>query len=109
MRLALDPDGGCDPMLSFISCPFGGRFLQLTRGAIWPCQVAAHHGILARRFGYHMHDGPDDALRLDTIVTVDDIESFRRRSHPMCRFCDNDALKVAPWEQSKFEASEWLA
>ena len=109
LRLALDPEGACDPVRSFTSCPVGGRTLQLARGAIWPCQVAAHHESFARRFGYDMHDGPDDALPLDAIRSTDDIETFRRRSHPMCRYCDNDALAVVPWERSELAAEEWLA
>ena len=109
VHLALDPEGTCDPVRSFTSCPFGGRFMQLSRGAIWPCQVTALHGAFARQFGYGMHDEPEDSLALDAIGSADDIENFRRRSHPMCRYCDNGALTVAPWEQSKFEAEEWLA
>ena len=109
LRLALDPSGACEPAQSFTSCPFGGCYLQLARGAIWPCQVAAHHGAFARRFGFDMHDGPGDALPLDAITSADDIETFRRKPHPMCRYCNNDALTVAPWGQSKFEADEWLA
>ena len=109
LRLALDPEGACDPVRSFTSCPVGGRTLQLARGAIWPCQVAAHHQSFAQRFGYDMHDDPDDALPLDAIRSTDDIETFRRRSHPMCRYCDNDALAVVPWERSELAAEEWLA
>ena len=109
VRLALDPKGACDPVRSFTSCPFGGHFLQLARGAIWPCQVAALHGAFARRFGYAMHDGPDDSLPLEAIGSADDIEKFRRRPHPMCRYCDNDALTVAPWGRSELVAEEWLA
>lgn len=109
MRLSLDPKGACDQARSFTSCPFGGCYLQLARGAIWPCQVAAHHGSFARHFGYDMHDGPDDSLPLASIASADDIETFRRRSHPMCRHCDNDALTVVPWKQSNLDAAEWLA
>ena len=109
MRLALDPEGKCDPPRSFTSCPFGGCFMQLSHGAIWPCQVSALHGAFARRFGYGMHDEPEDSLALDTIGSVDDIEDFRRRSHPMCRYCDNDGLTVVPWERSQLTAEEWLA
>ena len=36
-------------------------------------------------------------------------ETFRRRAHPMCRFCDNGALTVVRWKPSKLEAAEWLA
>ena len=81
MRLALDPRGECDPVRSFTSCPFGGCYLQLARGSIWPCQVAAHHGSLARRCRFHMHGSPDDALSLGSIVSTDNIEAFRRRPH----------------------------
>lgn len=109
LRLALDPDGGCDPARSFTSCLVGGRALQLSRGAIWPCQLAAHHGFFDQRFGYCMHDGPDDSLPLDSIGSAEDIEGFRRRPHPMCRYCDNDALMVAPWERSQLKAEEWLS
>ena len=43
-----------------------------------------------------MNSGPDDALPLASITAADDIETFRRRSHGMCRYCDNDALSVMP-------------
>lgn len=109
LRLAIDPEGEGDPAQSFTSCPFGGSYLQLARGAIWPCQVAAHHGSFARRFGYGMHDTPDDSLPLASIGSTDDIETFRRMAHPMCRYCNNDALAVAPWERSSLDAAEWLA
>lgn len=109
LRLALDPQGARDQTQSFLSCPFGGCYLQLARGAIWPCQVSAHHDSFARRFGYDMCDAPDDALPLASISSADDIETFRRRSHPMCRYCDNDALTVVPWERSKLAAIEWLS
>lgn len=109
MRLALDPTGGCDPAKSFTSCPFGGCYLQLARGAIWPCQVAAHHESFTNRFGYAMYDGPEDSLALDSIATADQIDTFRRHAHPMCRYCNNDALTVAPWKRSALTAQEWLA
>ena len=56
-----------------------------------------------------MHDGPDDSLPLGSIGSAEDIEDFRRRPHPMCRYCDNDALTVAPWERSQLKAEEWLS
>ena len=109
IHLALDPEGGSDPVRSFTSCPFGGCFLQLARGAIWPCQVSALHGAFARHFGYDMRDGPDDSLPLGAVGSADDIEEFRRRPHPMCRYCDNGALTVEPWRRSGLIAQEWLA
>ena len=109
VRLSLDPNGGCNPAESFISCPFGGYFLQLARGAIWPCQVAAHHRYFSKHFGYDMHDGPEDSLPLESIASVDDIETFRRNPHPMCCYCDNDSLSVMPWERSKLVDDEWLS
>ena len=108
MRLALDPQGGCDPARSFVSCPFGGCFLQLARGAIWPCQVAAHPSSFASCFGYDIHDAPADSLPLASIGSADDIETFRRTPHPMCRHCNNDALVVTPWKRSDLAADEWL-
>ena len=109
LRLAIDPKRKSDPARSFTSCPFGGSYLQLARGAIWPCQVAAHHGPLARRFGYDMCSTSADSLPLASIGSADDIETFRRMPHPMCRYCDNDSLAVEPWERSKLAADEWLA
>ena len=109
MRLALDPSGSCNPRDSFIACPFGGRFLQMARGALWPCQVTAHHRHFADCFGYDMRDSEGDALPLAGIRSTDDIEDFRRRVHPMCRFCDNRRLSIVPWERSQKAAEEWLA
>lgn len=88
---------------------FGGHYMQLARGALWPCQVAAHHDAFAKRFGFNMYASSDDALLLDSIGSVSQIEAFRRRPHPMCRHCDNGALTIAPWKQSGYEAGEWLA
>ena len=56
-----------------------------------------------------MHDGPEDSLPLERIASTDDIETFRRKSHPMCRFCDNESLTVMPWERSKLAENEWLS
>ena len=65
--------------------------------------------VFARRFGFGMRDEAGDSLALDAIGSTDDIEDFRRKQHPMCRFCDNDKLTVAPWERSQLTAEEWLA
>lgn len=94
----------CDVDLALSPYP-----IRIDYGALWPCQVAAHHGDFAQRFGFDMHDAPDDSLPLAAIGSADDIETFRRRAHPMCRFCDNGALTVAQWKSSKLEAGEWLA
>ena len=83
--------------------------MQMARGSLWPCQVAAHHGPLAARFGYDMRDGEGDSLPLAGIRSAGDIESFRRRPHPMCRFCDNGKLSIVPWRRSELVAEEWLA
>ncbi len=109
LRLAIDTEGKCDQSRSFTSCPFGGCYLQLARGAVWPCQVAAHHRSLSKRFGYDMHGDFADSLPLASISSADDIETFRRMPHPMCRHCDNDSLAVAPWERFSLDAAEWLA
>ena len=109
VRLALDPEGRCDPVSSFVGCPLGGCTMQIARGALWPCQVAAHHGFFTRRFGYAMHDDEGDSLSLASIASADDIENFRRSPHPMCRHCDSGRLSVAPWKRSAFAADEWLA
>ena len=109
MRLALDAEGGQDPVHSFTGCPFGGVNLQLARGALWSCQVAAHHRHLAERFGLDMRDGPGDSLPLSSIVSLDQIEDFRRRKHPMCRFCNSEGMETVPWRRSACVASEWVA
>ena len=107
-QLAIDPAGTCEPRHSFNCCPFGGRYLQLRAGAIWPCQLAALHGALDARFGCALHTSQDDSLRLEELSSAEQIEAFRRHAHPMCRYCDNDQLTVAAWERSKLAADEWL-
>ena len=107
-HLALDPTGACEPLHAFNRCPFGGRYLQLRDGALWPCQVAALHGALNARFGCAFQSSPDDCLPLEEIASTDQIEDFRRHAHPMCRYCDNDHLTVTGWQRSKCDASEWL-
>lgn len=108
-KLALDPTGSQDEQHSFVNCTFGGCYLQLVRGALWPCQVAAHHEPLAQRFSLDMAASDGDCLPLDGLASTGQIDWFRRRPHPLCRFCNNDALEVVEWGRSRLEASEWLA
>ena len=108
-RLAIDPTGSQDPVSAHNCCPFGGCNMQLSRGRLWPCQVAAHHAPLNERFGLRLHDQPEDSLVLEDIVSTDQIEDFRRTPHPMCRYCDNARLAIAKWGISRKEAGEWVA
>jgi len=107
-RLALDESGSQDPVVAHNRCPFGGRTLQMSEGRIWPCQVAAHHGTLNKRFDLDMHSQPQDSLVIADITSTDQIEELRRHPHPMCRYCDMEHLSVAKWRRSSFEAGEWL-
>ena len=108
LRLALDASGEQDLTSAFVGCPFGGVNLQLARGALWPCQVAAHAGVLADRFGVGLRSSDADALLLDGLGSLDEIERFRREPHPMCRFCKSGDITTVPWRRSTFDASEWL-
>jgi ABC-2 type transport system ATP-binding protein len=107
-RLSLDESGSQDPVASHNRCPFGGRTLQMSEGRIWPCQVAAHHGTLNKRFGLDMRSQKEDSLAIADIDSTDQIEELRRHPHPMCRYCDMEHLSVAEWRTSSFEAAEWL-
>ncbi len=109
LKLAIDPEGRQDPLRSFNSCFFGGSFMQLANGSIWNCQVAAHHATLDEAFGWKMASEPADELPLSSIASIDDIESFRRSAHPMCRYCANDQMGIVTWCRSRRDESEWRA
>ena len=109
LKVAIDPDGGQDPVRSFNSCLFGGSFMQLANGSIWNCQVAAHHATLDAVFGWDMASEPADELPLASVSSVDDIESFRRSAHPMCRYCANDRMGIVTWHRSHRDEREWRA
>jgi hypothetical protein len=109
LKVAVDPEGGQDPIRSFNSCLFGGNFMQLLGGSIWNCQVAAHHATLDTAFGWKMRSEPADELPLASVTSLDDIESFRRSAHPMCRYCANDRMGVMAWQRSRQEEREWRA
>ena len=66
-RLALDPDGAQDPVYAFNRCPFGGSYLLLGEGRLWPCQVAARSGSLNVRFGTRLLPQEEDGLSLADI------------------------------------------
>ena len=55
-----------------------------------------------------MSDEPGDSLPLASIDSVEQIESFRRASHPLCRYCANEHLTIATWERSSRDAGEWV-
>ena len=109
LKMAVDPEGGQDPVRSFNSCFFGGSFMQLSGGSIWNCQIAAHHATLDAAFGWKMASEPADELPLASITSIDDIESFRRLAHPMCRYCANDRMGVMAWSRSHRDEREWRA
>ena len=108
-HLAIDPSASQNPVASHNRCPFGGRFMQLYDGRLWPCQVTAHHDPLNQHFGTQLQAQEQDSLPLEIISSIDQIEDFRRRPHPMCRYCDNDHLTVVKWSIPHRQACEWLA
>ena len=59
-------------------------------------------------FGTRILRQEEDGLALADIASVSDLDRFRRKAHPMCRFCDNDKLVVAEWGRSKHAPEEWL-
>jgi hypothetical protein len=71
--------------------------------------VAAHHATLDAAFGWKMASEPADELPLASISSIDDIESFRRSAHPMCRYCANDRMAVVAWGRSRRDEREWRA
>ena len=107
LKVAIDPEGQQDPTRSFNSCFFGGSFMQLANGSIWNCQVAAHHATLNAAFGWDMASEPADELPLASISSTDDIESFRRSAHPMCRYCANDRMAIVAWGRLRLDEREW--
>ena len=109
LKVAIDPEGGQDPVCSFNSCFFGGDFMQLSGGSIWNCQVAAHHATLDTAFGWKMTSEPADELPLASVTSIDDIEMFPRSAHPMCRYCANDRMGIVSWERSRKDEREWRA
>lgn len=109
LKVAVDPEGRQDPVRSFNSCFFGGDFMQLFGGSIWNCQVAAHHAVLDAAFGWEMAHEAADRLPLASIATIDDIETFRRSAHPMCRYCANDRMGITEWGRSRRDEGEWRA
>ena len=109
LKIAIDPEGEQDPIRSFNSCFFGGSFMQLSGGSIWNCQIAAHHATLDAAFGWKMTSEPADELPLASITSIDDIESFRRSAHPMCRYCANDRMGIMAWDRSRLDEREWRA
>ena len=109
LKVAVDPERGQDPVRSFNSCFFGGSFMQLSAGSIWNCQVAAHHATLDAAFGWKLASRPADELPLASVTSIDDIESFRRSAHPMCRYCANDRMGIMTWSRSRRDEREWRA
>jgi len=108
-HLAIDSTGSQDPVAAYNRCPFGGCNMQLARGRLWPCQVAAHHAPLNERFDLGLRAQPEDSLALGGISSTDQIDDLRHRPHPMCRYCANDRLAIAEWGISRLEAEEWVA
>ena len=108
LRTPLDEEGLQDPMASFNGCPLGGFSLQLLDGKIFPCNRGALLGIANERFGTAFAHEEDDYLELDAIQSVEDIDSMRRRAHPMCRYCATSLDERIEWRRSAVERDEWL-
>lgn len=108
LRTPLDVEGLQDPTTSFNGCPLGGFSLQLLDGKIFPCNRGALLGIANERFGTTFAHEVDDYLKLDAIRSVEDIDSMRRRAHPMCRYCVTSLDERIEWRRSAVEPGEWL-
>ena len=108
LRTPLDEEGLQDPTASFNRCPLGGFSLQLLDGKIFPCNRGALLGIANERFGTSFTHDKDDYLELDAIRSVEDIDTMRRRAHPMCRYCATSLDERIEWRRSAVERDEWL-
>ena len=108
LRTPLDEEGLRDPVASFNGCPLGGFSLQLLDGKIFPCNRGALLGIANERFGTTFAHEEDDYLELDAIRSVEDIDTMRRRAHPMCRYCATSLDERIDWHRSAIERDEWL-
>ena len=108
LRTPLDPDGGCNPTESFVSCPWGGAIMQLRGGRIYPCATGALFDRLNARFGTCFERGCEDSLDVASIRSADEIDAFRRTPKPMCRYCAQALTTRVAWRRSKCDRSEWL-
>ena len=108
LRTPLDENGLQDRTASFNRCPLGGFSLQLHEGKIFPCNRGALLGIANERFGTTFAHEEGDYLELDAIRSIEDIDSMRRRAHPMCRYCATSLDERIEWRRSAVERDEWL-
>ena len=106
-RHLLDPQGRCSAVHSWTICRMDYT-LQLRDGALFPCNRGAYMDVLNEAFGTGFTHQPGDFIRIADLKSADGLDSFRRRPHPMCRYCDNDASRVADWERTRHDPHEWI-
>ena len=106
-RHRLDPQGRCSALHSWTICRMDYT-LQLRGGALYPCNRGAYMDVLNGAFGTEFIHQPGDFVNIADLKSAEDLDSFRRRPHPMCRYCDNDATRRVNWARSKRDPHEWI-
>ena len=106
-RHRLDPQGRCSAAHSWTICRMDYT-LQLRDVALFPCNRGAYMDVLNDAFGTEFIHQPGDFINISDLKSADDLDSFRRRPHPMCRYCDNDASCVTDWERTRRDPHEWI-
>lgn len=110
-NVSLDVNGSQNPTKSFNYCDLAGnKWYFLKDGRLYTCCVMANIDTFIEHFGVDMPYDIDD-VSIDIFNhTANEIETFLRRPHNACKYCDTIQRKnsYGAFSTSKGDINEWL-
>lgn len=104
----LDFEGKQDPIYSFEHCRMSNWCIQLDRGKLYTCTLAATIDIFNEYYGRRLELTDRDVIDIYAESSADDI--LRKLAEPMsfCRYCGvRDRTYGHPWAISMRDIKEW--
>ena len=103
---ALDPSGKQNHRKSYETCDWGGVYIQLKNGILYPCARIAYIEKVNNTFGLKLKCTKEDFLEIKKLSRWNFLK-FVTKSKPFCRYCTMERRKVS-WVHSCKSKEEWL-
>ena len=104
----MDLEGKHDAYENFIKCRVGNWCINLDKGKLYPCAMAANIDIFNNYFGTKLTFGEDDIVDIYQVDSAEEITERLARPMDFCRYCNIESRTYDnPWEMSKCDIKEW--
>ncbi|MCH5322195.1 MAG: hypothetical protein J1E31_01260 [Helicobacter sp.] len=108
LQFLLDREGKQDTFNSFTCCHMANQCVQLRKGRLYTCNVAANAWIFNKKFTQTLEESPNDYIDIHKATSFAEISNFLARPIPFCKYCKVYEWKsIGKWKTSSKTLEEY--